>query len=424
MSSHSASPPAKVPAALWGALVLLVASVAINYIDRGNLSIAAPLLKDELGISPTQLGILLSSFFWTYSAFQIVSGWLVDRFNVNWVIAAGFFLWSVATAATGWIHSFAMLIALRLLLGIGESVAYPCYSKILAGHFAEHQRGLANSLIDAGTKCGPALGTLAGGLLMARFGWRPFFVVLGMGSLLWLPLWFKWMPRSRGAAAQNLGQAPGMADILGRRAAWATFAGHFCGNYFWYFLLTWLPFYLVRERHFSMIQMASLGSLAYVVTAAATTVAGWLSDRTIVAGATPTRVRKTCTGFGLGFATLIIGVTVLPDRTASIILLLVSCISYGIFASSHWAITQTLAGPLAAGKWSGFQNFVANLAGVAAPAVTGFVVTATGHFFGAFAVAAGVALGGAMIYTFCLGPVEPLEWHKSGVANLLRSGCV
>jgi MFS family permease len=161
-----------------------------------------------------------------------------------------------------------------------------------------------------------------------------------------------------------------------------------------------------------------------VVTAAATTVAGWLSDRTIVAGATPTRVRKTCTGFGLGFATLIIGVTVLPDRTASIILLLVSCISYGIFASSHWAITQTLAGPLAAGKWSGFQNFVANLAGVAAPAVTGFVVTATGHFFGAFAVAAGVALGGAMIYTFCLGPVEPLEWHKSGVANLLRSGCV
>lgn len=417
MSSRSVSPSARLPAALWGALVLLVVSVAINYVDRGNLSIAAPVLQDELGISPTQLGILLSSFFWTYSTFQVVSGWLVDRFDVNWVIAAGFLLWSAATAATGFIHSFAMLIALRLLLGIGESVAYPCYSKILACHFAEHQRGLANSLIDAGTKCGPALGTLAGGLLMARFGWRPFFMILGLGSLVWLPLWFKWMPRSRGVAAQNPGQAPNMADILSRRAAWATFAGHFCGNYFWYFLLTWLPFYLVRERHLSMIQMASIGSFAYLVTASATTVTGWLSDRAIVGGATPDRVRKTCTGFGLGFATLVIGVTAVPDRTASILLLLVSCISYGIFASSHWAITQTLAGPLAAGKWSGFQNFIANLAGVAAPTLTGFIVTATGHFFGAFAVSAAVALGGAMIYTFCIGPIEPLEWHHPPVVH-------
>src|SRR5665647_2305820 len=112
--------------ALW-----LVLSVSINYIDRGNLSIAAPLLKDELGISATQLGSLLSAFFWTYSTFQIVSGWLVDRLNVTWVLAVGFLLWSAATAATGLAHGFAMLFVLRLVLGIGESVAYPCYSKIL-----------------------------------------------------------------------------------------------------------------------------------------------------------------------------------------------------------------------------------------------------------------------------------------------------
>jgi MFS family permease len=413
MSSPSIPPPARLSAALRGVLILLVISVSINYIDRGNLSIAAPLLRDELGISPTQLGFLLSSFFWTYSAFQIISGWLVDRFDANWVIAAGFLLWSAATAATGMIQSFGMLIVLRLLLGIGESVAYPCYSKILVGHFAEHQRGIANSLIDAGTKCGPALGTLAGGLLMARFGWRPFFVVLGLASLFWLPLWFKWMPRGQGVAARNSGETPSIAAILGRGAAWATFAGHFCGNYFWYFLLTWLPFYLVRERHFSLNQMASLGSLAYLVTAAATTVTGWVSDRAIAAGAAPTSVRKACTGFGLGFATIIIGVPALPNSTASMIVLLLGCMSYGIFASSHWAITQTLAGPLAAGKWSGLQNFVANLAGVAAPFITGFVVSATGRFYWAFAVSAGVALGGAIIYTFCLGTIEPLEWHKS-----------
>jgi ACS family D-galactonate transporter-like MFS transporter len=413
MTSPSISSPARLPAASWGVLILLVASVAINYIDRGNLSIAAPLLEDDLGISPAQLGILLSAFFWTYSVLQVFSGWLVDRFDANWVLAAGFLLWSAATAATGWIGGFGALIALRLLLGVGESVAYPCYSKILATHFAEQHRGLANALIDAGTKCGPALGTLAGGLLMARFGWRPFFVVLGLGSLVWLPLWFKWMPRRQTAAGEAAGKTPGMADILGRRDAWATFAGHFCGNYFWYFLLTWLPFYLVRERHFSMQAMASLGSLAYLVTATATTVAGWLSDRAIAAGAAPTRVRRACTSFGLGFATIIVGVTVLSDVTASMVLLLLACTSYGVFASSHWAITQTLAGPLAAGKWTGLQNCVANLAGVAAPAITGLVVGSTGHFFGAFAVSAGVALAGAMIYAFWLGPVEPLQWDRS-----------
>ena len=374
-------------------VILLVLSVSINYIDRGNLSIAAPMLKDELGISASQLGILLSSFFWTYAACQILAGWLVDRFAVNWVLAVGFFLWSIATAATGLIHGFALLLVLRLLLGIGESVAYPCYSKILAAHFHEHQRGLPNALIDAGTKVGPAVGTL-------------------VGSLFWLPGWVKWMPRGPGIAEGHPSGIPSIPEILRRRSAWATFFGLFCSNYFWYFLLTWLPFYLVRERHFSMTLMATIGSAAYLVTATATTVTGWLSDRFIAAGSTPTRVRKTCTGAGLGGATIIVAVAWVASPVASMIFLMLGCISYGVFASSHWAITQTIAGPRAAGRWSGLQNFVGNLAGVTAPAITGFVVDKTGVFFWAFAVAGGVALAGSMVYLFLLGPVEPMVWPR------------
>ena len=411
MTAPSTPLPARLSGALRGVVILLVLSVSINYIDRGNLSIAAPLLKDELGISASQLGILLSSFFWTYAAFQILAGWLVDRFDVNWVLAVGFFLWSAATATTGLIHGFAVLLVLRLLLGIGESVAYPCYSKILAAHFLEHQRGLPNALIDAGTKVGPALGTLVGGIFMARFGWRPFFIVLGLGSLFWLPGWLKWMPRGPGLAAGHLGGIPSIPDILRQRSAWATFLGLFSGNYFWYFLLTWLPFYLVRERHFSMNLMATVGSAAYFVTASATTMAGWLSDRAITAGVTPSRVRKTCTGAGLGGATIILAVAWVFNPVASMVFLMLGCISYGTYASSHWAITQTIAGPLAAGRWSGLQNFVGNLAGVAAPAITGFVVDKTGVFFWAFAVSAGVALAGSMVYLFLLGPVEPVAWR-------------
>jgi MFS transporter, ACS family, D-galactonate transporter len=402
----------KVSGALWGVLVLLVLSVSINYIDRSNLSIAAPRIKEELGMSASQLGLLLSAFFWTYSAFQIVAGWLVDRFHVGWVLAAGFFLWSGATAATGLVGSFAMFFALRLLLGAGESVAYPCYSKILAAHFEEHQRGLANSLIDAGCKLGPAVGTLAGGLLVARFGWRPFFVVLGLGSLVWLPLWIRWMPRGQKRAERGSAEeAPPMLEILGHREAWAAFAGHFAGNYFWYFILTWLPFYMVHERHYSMTAMATMGSLAYAVIAVTTTITGWASDRAIARGATPTRVRRFCASVGLGFATIIVAVTGVSNQTASLVLLLVSCIFYGIFASSHWAIAQTLAGPRAAGKWSGLQNFTANLAGIVAPALTGFVVDSTGQFFWAFAAAAAVALMGAAAYIFGLPRVEQVEWR-------------
>ena len=158
---------------LLAVLVLLGISVFINYIDRGNLSIAAPMLKDELRISATQLGILLSAFFWTYACLQPIAGWLVDRVNVNWVIAGGFFLWSAATAATGLVRTFSMLFALRLLLGIGESVAYPSYSKIIALNFPEEHRGLANSVISAGLVLGPGMGMLVGGTLMGRFGWRP-----------------------------------------------------------------------------------------------------------------------------------------------------------------------------------------------------------------------------------------------------------
>src|SRR5213079_3529137 len=129
------------------ALTLLVVSVFINYVDRGNLSIAAPLLKDELGMSASQLGILLSAFFWSYTAMQFVSGWLVDRFDVNLVIAAGYLLWSLATATTGIVRGFTILLAMRLMLGIGESVAFPSCSKILARHLPEYHRGFANGVI-------------------------------------------------------------------------------------------------------------------------------------------------------------------------------------------------------------------------------------------------------------------------------------
>src|SRR5260370_21772448 len=296
--------------------LLLALSIFINYIDRGNLAIAAPHIKDELGLTYSHVGILVASFFWTYAIFQIVSGWLVDRLPVNWVLALGILLWSAATVATGLVNGFKLLLAVRLILGIGESVAYPSYSKIISRNFSEFQRGRANSLISAGQALGPAFGTLLGGMLMARVGWRLFFIVLGIASSLWLLPWIKFIRTarsheakptpeslnaramvSRESAAQDTVESPAgcatILQILRQRSAWGTFAGLFAYNYIWYFFITWCPSYLVLECHFSVQGMSIVSGLAFLVLAVSALVSGCVSDKWIAAGGTPTLVRKT-----------------------------------------------------------------------------------------------------------------------------------
>jgi ACS family D-galactonate transporter-like MFS transporter len=391
-------------------LFLLGLSVFINYIDRANLSVAAPLLQDELGLSHSQLGVLLSAFFWTYACMQLLAGWLVDRFEVKWILGIGFFVWSLATAFTGALHAFAALLVIRVILGIGEAVAYPAYAKIFANHFVESQRGFANSIVGAGQSLGPALGILFGGTLVAQFGWRPFFIVLGLVSLLWLPPWFRWMPRTRASGVLDMRRGPGLSEIVRHRSSWGTWIGHFCANYFLYFLLTWLPFYLVRERHFSVDGMARIGGSTFLMAALSSPICGWLSDRWISAGATPTRVRKTFMGVGMfSNGLFLVGCAVAPNILLVVLLLLAGG-SFGLISSNLNAITQTLAGPYAVGRWMGAQNFVANLAGAVAPALTGFLVGRTGTFYWPFLITSLIAWIGALHWVFVVGPVETVVW--------------
>jgi len=392
-------------------IALLALAALINYIDRGNLSIAASLLKDELGLSASQLGILLSSFFWTYSLFLPVSGWLADRFDAKWVMALGFFLWSGATAVTGGLHAFAALLAARLMLGIGESVAYPCYARTLVRHVPEVGRGFANALIAAGVGCGPALGTFFGGTLMGRYGWRPLFIVLGLVSMAWLIPWFAWMPRGGAAVSPVEKSGAWFLELVMQRSMWGTCGGLFGANYVLYFEITWLPYYLVHERHLSMGTMAKIGGVGYLCYSAGAVVFGWISDRWIAAGGSPTLVRKTFAGVGAGSAGLLLLGCALASPMVSMILLLLAFAAGGMCGSNIWAITQTLAGPKMAGRWTGLQNLLGNLAGIIAPAVTGFVIDYTGHFIMAFVIMAIVAALAALSYFFVIGPVKEVAWE-------------
>ncbi len=399
----------------WILLSLLVVSVTINYIDRGNLSIAASRLASELQLDPEKVGLLLSSFFWTYAAMQIVSGWLIDRFSVYWIFAGGFFIWSAATALTGLAGGFITILALRLLLGMGESVAYPAYSKIIAQGFTEQHRGLANGLIDLGCKAGPALGLMIGAVVITHYGWRPLFIGIGLISMLWLIPW-AWVarraaqPSEHSVALSGLELGPGMLEIAGQRSAWGTFLCLFCGNYVWYFLLTWLPWYLVRERHYSEAAMGRFGSLAFWAVGLASLISGWISDRLVEHGGSPTFVRKMFAAGGLTGAIVIVGVPLLENQNASLYVLIFACISFGCYSSHPWLISQTLAGPAAAGRWSGMQNAIGNLAGVIAPWLTGRIVRDTGHFVYAFVVVSVILGLGAASYVLLIGRIEPIVW--------------
>jgi MFS family permease len=398
----------------WRVLILLVISAFINYIDRTTLSVAATDIQRELGLTNTQIGSLQSAFFATYALSQLsfAAGWVVGRFHVGWVLAGGFFLWSGATGLTGLAGTFTVIFTLRLLLGIGESVSYPSYSRILASEYPEHHRGFANALIDAGTKAGPALGILLGGLLVSQLGWRIFFFVLGGGSLLWLIPWSMWMPQGKAVASrEDATDMPSIAAILLQRSAWFTAFGLFCGNYYWYFLITWLPAYLEKERHFPKTKMAIFGWFPFVAISISCVVSGWLSDRLIARGGSPTKVRKTFAGLGLTGATFLIPVVLVKDPNLSMALLTLACLFFGIYTSNLFAISQTLAGPAAAGKWTSFQNGFGNLAGVLAPTLTGFVVDRTGEFYWAFVVAAGFALAGAGMFVFGVGPIRRVQFR-------------
>ncbi len=415
----------------WVVILLLVFSVVINYIDRSNLSLAVPVLERQFSLSSLRAGELLAAFFWTYSLAQVfgIAGWLADHFHAGWVLFIGYLLWSVATAATGLTTSFTALFVLRLLLGLGESVAYPCYSRVFAAMPQQH-RGRANALIDAGTKFGPAAGALVGGIVLVHFGWRWLFAIFGIGALVWLPLWYVAMPRdeAHGAAHKpvenslpnrdllpNDGSEPSIAKMLRLPSAWGSIIGHFSGNYFYYFLLAWLPTYLVQEQHMSTLAMSRLTSAVFVVIASSTLVCGFASDRLISGGASPSVVRRSVASGGLVLASTLLPLSLFQwSPPVALGLLMIACAGQGAYASNHWAITQTLAGPVMAGRWSSLQNGVANFSGIVGPWLTGFIVQRWGSARPAFAVTGVVALIGGLSWGLLVRRVEPVKWQEIG----------
>jgi MFS family permease len=397
---------------LGRALVPLLAVVVfISYVDRGNLATAAPLIKDQLRLSTTEIGVLLSAFFWSYIPAQIFAGWLSERINAYRTLALGAALWSFATAASGLTVGFASLIALRLLLGVGESAVFPCSSKLLSMHLPPDKLCGANGLMSTALALGPAFGTFVGGLLMARIGWRSVFLVFGLISLLWLlPWWSTTRRTSFHASLPSHDVAPSFVAIIRRREAWGAMLGHFSATYSLYFVLSWLPLYLVKTRGLSIAHMAEIGGFVYIAYATSSFLIGFLSDRWIRSGVSVGRVCKTTIISGLAIIAAALPAAAFGSVPVAIASLFCAGFAFGFCTLTAYTIGQTLAGPKAAGKWISLQGSVGNLSGIVAPIVTGVVVDATGQFIWAFLIAAAVCVAGIVAWGPMIRQVAPLNW--------------
>ena len=396
-------------------VMLVTAAVFINYIDRGNLATAAPLIHDELRLNEAQLGLLFSAFYPTYVLFMPATGWLAERYGAQRVLAAGIAVWSLATLLTGFAWSFATLLALRLMLGIGESVAFPCASKVLANAVDVARLGVANGILAFGYLLGPAVGTLLGGLLMAHYGWRPVFIIFGALSLLWLWPWLRADVDTPARDRQAAVKPPALSLILRQRALWGASVGHFASNYTYYFILSWLPLYLVKARGFSMGSMAWIASWAYLLNALSALGMGRLQDHWIRRGRSSTLVYKGVMGASHAVAMFCMaGMVLLPER-GSMVSLFVYCIISGSSYPGLFAIPQIVAGPSATGSWVGFQNAAGNVAGMIAPAITGWLVYQSGRYEFAFALAAVVNIFGFIGWVFVLPAVRPIDWARAAV---------
>jgi MFS family permease len=384
----------------------------INYADRGSLSVVAPLLKDRLSISNSQLGVLLSAFFWSYAVAQPAAGAIAQRYNPRTVMALGLATWAGATAVCGLAGGFVSLLCLRLLVGLGEAVIFPTVARVLAEHSPDERRGQANGVILLGLFLGPVVGTYFGGQILAAFGWRAVFVALGGVSLLWL---IPWLRSPLGPVSEpppkQAEPPPPYSAILRQRSLWGASLGQFGYAYNHYLLITWLPVFLVKAEHLSLQAMAVVGAAIYGAESVGSLFSGWASDALIRRGVASSAVRKGFIMTAVAGAAVSMGVASVAGH--GWVLLALSAAGFGIGMSSPMVFTigQTLAGPRASARWMGLQNTLGQVAGIVAPIITGILVDATGTFNVAFELAAGLSVAGFVLWALVVPTVKPVEWN-------------
>ncbi|HVX97150.1 MAG TPA: MFS transporter [Polyangia bacterium] len=415
----------------WTIVAMAFLGTTINYIDRANLGVALPDLKREFGLSPEMSGLILGAFFWTYAAFQLPSGWFVDKVGPRIAYTVAVVWWSIFTSATAIARGFTSMFGFRLLLGIGEAPAYPTNAKSVAEWFPKQERAFATSIYDSGARAGTVAALPLCTWIIKQWGWRASFVITGIIGVVWSLVWYSIYrhpskhtmisdaERDYIAAGQvatspaqkgpQSGRVP-WSSLFKYRAIWGMMLGFFCLNFVIYFFVTWFPTYLRDGRGFSDVKTGFYGMAPGIFAI----LAGWLGGRTsdflVRRGLSLTKARKIPIVGGMLVASSIGLAVVVPSATAAVALLALSYGGLCFAAASIWSLPADIAPtPQHVASIGGIQNFASNTAGICITYLVGKLLAQTGGFVVPLIMAGGFAILGALSYLFIVPEVKPLE---------------
>jgi len=422
------SPEHPIPRRRWGIGVLLGSGILVSFLDRINLSVAAPQLQKVFDLGPAEIGVLLSAYSWTYTPLQIPLGLLVDRLGVTRIGRWGSLLWAIASGLTAFAGGYWGIMAARFLLGIAEAPSFPAVSKATGHWFPRNERARATAIFDASAKFSNVVGIPIVAFAVVRFGWRWGFAITSAISFVYFAAFYllyrdpggdRRLSRreheyilSGGAVPEGESGARAvdmMGYLLRQPKIWGLSIGFGAYGYSFYLFLTWLPSYLANTGGMSVLKSASYMAIPWAVaTVTDLAVGGWLIDTLIARGSDETRVRKAVLVTGMLFGLAVVGATRTTDPAWAIFWFSLSLGGLAAAAPVGWSLPSLIAPKGGVGAVGGIMNFAVNVMGIAAPIVTGLILKFTHSFADAFLVAAAILVAGVLAFVFLLGRIETL----------------
>ena len=424
------------------ATILMLATIA--YADRAILSIAAPGIVKEFGLSPVQLGYILSAFSWAYVIGQVPGGLLLDRVGTKKVYLVTLIAWSIATILVGFIGhvtsetsvALGLIFALRFALGFIESPSFPANSRVTVMWFPKEERGLAASLFASASYFAVAIFSPLAGWLVAEFGWPAPFFALGLIGIAAAGVWVKVMHEPRKhpgvskAELDHIVAGGAMVDIdtaqerlarpavswkvirvlLSNRMLWCSYIGQYCAIALSYFFITWFPIYLVQARGMSVLQAGVSTMLPAIAGFLGGIAGGAISDMLIRRGWSVSWARKTPYIIGMAVGCCLVLSAFTESNTVIVGLMTVAFFGKGAAAGAGtWAIVCDTAPREAVGLAGSIFNCIGNIGGIVTPIVFGYIVQATGGYTVGLYFVAAHCLVAALVYLLFMGKIERIK---------------
>ncbi|KAF1020403.1 MAG: Hexuronate transporter [Paracidovorax wautersii] len=399
-------------------LILLFLAMIINYVDRAALSIAMPFITQEYHLTPSEKGLIFSSFFFGYALFCFVGGYLADRFGPKNVMSCAMGFWSVLCGLTATAFNFWSLLVVRALFGVGEGPVSTTANKTVNNWFPIKERARAIGINQAGGPLGGALGGPIVGFLALWLGWRVAFVVIAALGLLWLAFWLRLAtstpathPRvsvqeldliheGRDAPAEAAAASvhTPLRQVIFQRSVLVMGLSLFCYNYVLYFFMTWFPSYLIDARGIDLKSMSLVTALPWMVGALGFMAGGWLIDAIYKATGRQLFSRKIVLVSCLLVAAVCIALTGQMRSVTMVIIVMTVAIGFLMLtAPAYWSLIQDSVPSHHVGTAGGFMHGLANLSGIVAPTVTGFIIQSSGTYTSGFLLAGLLGAAGALV---------------------------